>query len=300
MFYMSTLFLSFFFFFFLMIRRPPRSTLFPYTTLFRSDRAEHAQRQQPAVLLVRDLQRLIHHELQDVVRRHARQRRVDRVQQSRDRNEADQRDEEQQRGEQGEEKIVGELRGEVQTVVRQQLVPGSHRELFPRERDAERAQHQRARAPWRTPVPTVGVNDGASLAGNESADASWTRSWRRHPPGPRTAAYQRRASDRSPSPVIAHHARLPPTPASNDPLTLFCRIPCSASAAPPSPTSQRVNASSRRVPSQPRRSQTLAGARCVVRFSPLVCVVILALRCKFGDTVTDELMMGFPTRPVTE
>src|SRR5256885_15388512 len=31
----------FFFFFFLMIRRPPRSTLFPYTTLFRSnDRPE--------------------------------------------------------------------------------------------------------------------------------------------------------------------------------------------------------------------------------------------------------------------
>src|SRR2546430_12075637 len=29
------------FFFFLMIRRPPRSTLFPYTTLFRSH-AEHA------------------------------------------------------------------------------------------------------------------------------------------------------------------------------------------------------------------------------------------------------------------
>src|SRR5258707_10680535 len=26
-----------FFFFFLMIRRPPRSTLFPYTTLFRSE-----------------------------------------------------------------------------------------------------------------------------------------------------------------------------------------------------------------------------------------------------------------------
>src|SRR2546430_17068163 len=30
--------LLFFFFFFLMIRRPPRSTLFPYTTLFRSGR----------------------------------------------------------------------------------------------------------------------------------------------------------------------------------------------------------------------------------------------------------------------
>src|SRR5256885_12091752 len=29
----------YFFFFFLMIRRPPRSTLFPYTTLFRSARA---------------------------------------------------------------------------------------------------------------------------------------------------------------------------------------------------------------------------------------------------------------------
>src|SRR2546430_12163808 len=28
--------LAYFFFFFLMIRRPPRSTLFPYTTLFRS------------------------------------------------------------------------------------------------------------------------------------------------------------------------------------------------------------------------------------------------------------------------
>src|SRR2546427_8193913 len=31
----------FFFFFFLMIRRPPRSTLFPYTTLFRSEALEH-------------------------------------------------------------------------------------------------------------------------------------------------------------------------------------------------------------------------------------------------------------------
>src|SRR2546430_7582254 len=34
------------YFFFLMIRRPPRSTLFPYTTLFRSaggDAAEHRQ-----------------------------------------------------------------------------------------------------------------------------------------------------------------------------------------------------------------------------------------------------------------
>src|SRR2546422_11298802 len=33
----------FFFFFFLMIRRPPRSTLFPYTTLFRSRHSSHAR-----------------------------------------------------------------------------------------------------------------------------------------------------------------------------------------------------------------------------------------------------------------
>src|SRR5258707_6924922 len=31
--------MCFYFFFFLMIRRPPRSTLFPYTTLFRSHHA---------------------------------------------------------------------------------------------------------------------------------------------------------------------------------------------------------------------------------------------------------------------
>src|SRR5215813_15090238 len=36
----SSIFLVFFsFFFFLMIRRPPRSTLFPYTTLFRTPAA---------------------------------------------------------------------------------------------------------------------------------------------------------------------------------------------------------------------------------------------------------------------
>src|SRR2546430_15883258 len=34
--YSSSSSFYFFFFFFLMIRRPPRSTLFPYTTLFRS------------------------------------------------------------------------------------------------------------------------------------------------------------------------------------------------------------------------------------------------------------------------
>src|SRR3989442_7020492 len=34
------------FFFFLMIRRPPRSTLFPYTTLFRSHNGAHPDHRQ--------------------------------------------------------------------------------------------------------------------------------------------------------------------------------------------------------------------------------------------------------------
>src|SRR5436190_14793428 len=37
--YLFCIYSFFFFFFFLMIRRPPRSTLFPYTTLFRSGRS---------------------------------------------------------------------------------------------------------------------------------------------------------------------------------------------------------------------------------------------------------------------
>src|SRR5256885_6776736 len=41
-------------FFFLMIRRPPRSTLFPYTTLFRSpERNRPPARQGPALALLR-------------------------------------------------------------------------------------------------------------------------------------------------------------------------------------------------------------------------------------------------------
>src|SRR5688572_32535016 len=44
--YTVSLLIFFIFFFFLMIRRPPRSTLFPYTTLFRSRRqaAQFAER----------------------------------------------------------------------------------------------------------------------------------------------------------------------------------------------------------------------------------------------------------------
>src|SRR3712207_4584712 len=39
---LDNLVILFDFFFFLMIRRPPRSTLFPYTTLFRSQYAGYA------------------------------------------------------------------------------------------------------------------------------------------------------------------------------------------------------------------------------------------------------------------
>src|SRR5256885_13336006 len=48
----------FFFFFFLMIRRPPRSTLFPYTTLFRS--RIHAIPQQPLFEARSDLRHHLH------------------------------------------------------------------------------------------------------------------------------------------------------------------------------------------------------------------------------------------------
>src|SRR2546429_5311202 len=42
------------FFFFLMIRRPPRSTLFPYTTLFRSQEPPRLHRRAEGVLQDRD------------------------------------------------------------------------------------------------------------------------------------------------------------------------------------------------------------------------------------------------------
>src|SRR5947209_16497357 len=44
-----------FFFFFLMIRRPPRSTLFPYTTLFRSLHRRPRREAQPAAHRAREL-----------------------------------------------------------------------------------------------------------------------------------------------------------------------------------------------------------------------------------------------------
>src|ERR1051326_9384592 len=50
------------FFFFLMIRRPPRSTLFPYTTLFRSSRDfPHEQLSRPSGMLSNSLTRSEEH-----------------------------------------------------------------------------------------------------------------------------------------------------------------------------------------------------------------------------------------------
>src|SRR3712207_6916347 len=45
--------------FFLMIRRPPRSTLFPYTTLFRSERR---QRPEPKLVDSKELRRTLRHD----------------------------------------------------------------------------------------------------------------------------------------------------------------------------------------------------------------------------------------------
>src|SRR6266566_8505996 len=48
--FFATVLCFFLFFFFLMIRRPPRSTLFPYTTLFRSGSLQRLAEQLPCCL----------------------------------------------------------------------------------------------------------------------------------------------------------------------------------------------------------------------------------------------------------
>src|SRR3712207_9181353 len=47
-------------FFFLMIRRPPRSTLIPYTTLFRSYEAYYAQAQKVRTKMIEDFSAAFH------------------------------------------------------------------------------------------------------------------------------------------------------------------------------------------------------------------------------------------------
>src|SRR5256885_7905966 len=56
-----------------MIRRPPRSTLFPYTTLFRSERGE-VERDVAEAVLARPRDRLAHEPLVEPVRRVAQAR----------------------------------------------------------------------------------------------------------------------------------------------------------------------------------------------------------------------------------
>src|SRR2546427_2351714 len=51
--------LPFLFFFFLMIRRPPRSTLFPYTTLFRSRRTTHQKSRSRLILVTLKSSRVV-------------------------------------------------------------------------------------------------------------------------------------------------------------------------------------------------------------------------------------------------
>src|SRR5260370_6477079 len=46
---------GFYVFFFLMIRRPPRSTLFPYTTLFRSRHLEEARQSYTPLAIINDI-----------------------------------------------------------------------------------------------------------------------------------------------------------------------------------------------------------------------------------------------------
>src|SRR3712207_9455792 len=58
-----------FFFFFLMIRRPPRSTLFPYTTLFRSRRRGDRRQRHPRVR-----RRHLHLHAEPELQRHGRGR----------------------------------------------------------------------------------------------------------------------------------------------------------------------------------------------------------------------------------
>src|SRR2546427_10116469 len=58
-----------FFFFFLMIRRPPRSTLFPYTTLFRSNGNGRLPLTGPAPSLSADLRHRVNSDVDAVERR---------------------------------------------------------------------------------------------------------------------------------------------------------------------------------------------------------------------------------------
>src|SRR5258708_25820213 len=60
---------SLFLFFFLMIRRPPRSTLFPYTTLFRSLRVRRVDDRRAWIAFEVDRHELVRRVLKDALQR---------------------------------------------------------------------------------------------------------------------------------------------------------------------------------------------------------------------------------------
>src|SRR5205085_12663420 len=78
-FYFCFIYYFSFFFFFLMIRRPPRSTLFPYTTLFRSQKVTDVEgvvvialEIEVALLIVIRERRALELETQDLLQREGR------------------------------------------------------------------------------------------------------------------------------------------------------------------------------------------------------------------------------------
>ena len=136
------------------------------------DRADHAEGEQAAVLVLGDLDDLLLNEAEHLARRDPGQGRGDRLQQILDRDEGDQREQEQERREEREEKVIGELRRQAQAVVGDDFTSGPPEDLAPSDGNAQRSEHQWFAGARRSPVPTVGVHEGASLAGNDSADAS--------------------------------------------------------------------------------------------------------------------------------
>ena len=198
------------------------------------DRAEHADGQQSTVLFVCDLENLILDDRQDFARRDAREHSGDGVEQAGDGNEADDRDNEQQRGKEREKEVVGQLGGEAQAVVCQELAgrsgsgaPANSGE-FGRPSESSRSAvivRVRSRPSVSTTVRRWQGTSRRRLRAPDRPCAS--------PIAPWLWPIQRRASRRSPSPVSAHHARLPPRPARRPPATLRCRMPWTASARPP-------------------------------------------------------------------
>ena len=182
------------------------------------DGPEHAQGEQPAVLLVGNLEDLILDDGEHLAGRDAGEVAGDRVEEPRDGKEADDRDEEEQRRKERQEEVVRQLRREAQAVIREDLAIRARRQLLPGDGDFQRTEHQRTRARSLRPVPTVGVQDGASLAGNDSADSSCTRS---SDVKPTRSSALRRTSGGHPRDRLRRSAPTtpgsPPTPASSHP-----------------------------------------------------------------------------------